>query len=174
MFRKAAVVFTAMSCLTLGIVSERRPHCRRRGRVPLLTLENNTGVTFTDNFNPFDSNSFASRDERALAHLRTAVSSSTRSRPASRTRGSPRSTRGPTVARPSPSRFARVSSGVTVRPFTPADVAATFNLREHESRGERLRTARAGESGDGRGQHGGVELRARRSTRTSWRSPVTS
>jgi len=60
MFKRAAVVFTAMSCLTLGIVMS-VGLTAASGASSTLTLENNTGVTFTDNFNPLDSNSFASQ-----------------------------------------------------------------------------------------------------------------
>lgn len=58
MFKRAAVVFTAMSCLTLGIVMSVGISAAS-GASSTLTLENNTGVTFTDNFNPLDSASFA-------------------------------------------------------------------------------------------------------------------
>jgi peptide/nickel transport system substrate-binding protein len=60
MFKRAAVVFTAMSCLTLGIVMS-VGLTAASGASSTLTLENNTGVTFTDNFNPLDSNSFATQ-----------------------------------------------------------------------------------------------------------------
>ena len=43
--------------------------------------------------------------------------------------------------------------------FTPADVAATFNLVNNDPRGEHLGTSAVVKSGDGLGQHGGVELR---------------
>ena len=58
MFKKAAVVFTACSCLTLGIVMSVGLSAASAAS-STLTLENNTGVTFTDNFNPLDSSSFA-------------------------------------------------------------------------------------------------------------------
>ncbi len=58
MFKRAAVVITAMSCLTLGIVMSAGVE-GASGASSTLTLENNTGVTFTDNFNPLDSASFA-------------------------------------------------------------------------------------------------------------------
>src|ERR1700722_10644447 len=57
MFKRAVVVFTAMSCLTLGIVMTAGLSAAS-GASSTLTLENNTGVTFTDNFNPLDSTSF--------------------------------------------------------------------------------------------------------------------
>ena len=60
MFKRAAVVFTAMSCLTLGIVMS-AGLTAASGASSTLTLENNTGVTFTDNFNPLDSSSFATQ-----------------------------------------------------------------------------------------------------------------
>lgn len=57
MFRKLAVSLTATSCLLLGLmVSMGSPTASAASST--LTLENNTGVTFTDNFNPVDSNSF--------------------------------------------------------------------------------------------------------------------
>lgn len=59
MFRKAAVMFTAMSCLTLGVVASVGLNSASAASPPLV-LEGNTGVTFTNNFNPFDSNSFVS------------------------------------------------------------------------------------------------------------------
>src|SRR5580704_11694627 len=58
MFKRAAVVFTALSCLTLGIVMSVGVSVAS-GASSTLTLENNTGVTFTDNFNPVDSSSFS-------------------------------------------------------------------------------------------------------------------
>ena len=47
-----------MSCLTLGIVMSVGISAAS-GAGSTLTLENNTGVTFTDNFNPVDSSSFS-------------------------------------------------------------------------------------------------------------------
>jgi len=58
MFKRAFVICTAMSCLTLGIVMSAGLQAAS-GASTTLTLENNTGVTFTDNFNPLDSTSFA-------------------------------------------------------------------------------------------------------------------
>lgn len=58
MLRKVAVALTAMSCLTLGLVMS-LGMTPASGASSTLTLENNTGVTFTDNFNPLDSSSFA-------------------------------------------------------------------------------------------------------------------
>jgi peptide/nickel transport system substrate-binding protein len=58
MFRKAAVILTAMSCLTLGIVASVSMNAASATSAPLV-LEGNTGVTFTNNFNPFDSNSYS-------------------------------------------------------------------------------------------------------------------
>jgi peptide/nickel transport system substrate-binding protein len=57
MFRKAIVALTATSCLMLGLVMSAGV-TPASGAGTTLTLENNTGVTFTDNFNPVDSNSF--------------------------------------------------------------------------------------------------------------------
>ena len=60
MIRKLAVVLTATSCLTLGILAGVGAMSASATNAPLV-LEGNTGVTFTNNFNPFDSNSFASQ-----------------------------------------------------------------------------------------------------------------
>ena len=57
MLRKAIIAFTATSCLMLGLVMSAGV-TPASGAGTTLTLENNTGVTFTDNFNPVDSNSF--------------------------------------------------------------------------------------------------------------------
>ena len=57
MFRKGLIAFTATSCLMLGLVVSAGV-TSASGASSTLTLENNTGVTFTDNFNPVDSNSF--------------------------------------------------------------------------------------------------------------------
>lgn len=58
MFRKAAVLLTALSCATLGLVASVGMSAASASSSPPLVLEGNTGVTFTNNFNPFDSNSF--------------------------------------------------------------------------------------------------------------------
>lgn len=58
MFKKFAVILTATSCLTLGIVLSVGINGASAAS-STLTLENNTGVTFTNNFNPLDSSSFA-------------------------------------------------------------------------------------------------------------------
>jgi peptide/nickel transport system substrate-binding protein len=57
MFRKAMIALTATSCLMLGLVMSAGV-TPASGAGTTLTLENNTGVTFTDNFNPVDSSSF--------------------------------------------------------------------------------------------------------------------
>jgi peptide/nickel transport system substrate-binding protein len=49
---------TALSCLTIGMVAASVGAASAAGS-SVLTIEGNTGVTFTDNFNPFDSSSFA-------------------------------------------------------------------------------------------------------------------
>ncbi|MDH2903619.1 MAG: ABC transporter substrate-binding protein [Actinomycetota bacterium] len=57
MIRKIAIIASAMSCLTLGLIS-----ASGAGAAPaqhVLTEEGNVGVTFTQNFNPFNSNSLA-------------------------------------------------------------------------------------------------------------------
>ncbi len=126
MFKRAAVVFTAMSCLTLGIVMS-AGLTAASGASSTLTLENNTGVTFTDNFNPLDSSSFATQmSVRSLIYeplfefdaLKAGVSY-------------------PWLA----TKYAWSNGGKTLTftirtgvkwsdgsAFTPADVAATFNL----------------------------------------------
>ena len=126
MFKRAAVVFTAMSCLTLGIVMS-AGLTAASGASSTLTLENNTGVTFTDNFNPLDSSSFATQmSVRSLIYeplfefdsLKAGVSY-------------------PWLA----TKYAWSNSGKTLTftirtgvkwsdgtAFGPADVAATFNL----------------------------------------------
>ena len=58
MFRKTGVVLTALSCMTLGIVAV-TVGAASGATSSVVTLEGNTGVTFTNNFNPFDSSSFA-------------------------------------------------------------------------------------------------------------------
>jgi peptide/nickel transport system substrate-binding protein len=57
MFRKAGIILTAMACATLGIVASTSLGAASGASAPLV-LEGNTGVTFTNNFNPYDSNSF--------------------------------------------------------------------------------------------------------------------
>lgn len=57
MLRKLLITLTAVSCLSLGIVTEVVTTSGAAG--PVLTEESNTGVTFTNNFNPFNSTSFA-------------------------------------------------------------------------------------------------------------------
>jgi peptide/nickel transport system substrate-binding protein len=126
MFKRAAVVFTTMSCLTLGIVFT-AGITAASGASSTLTLENNTGVTFTDNFNPVDSSSFATQmSVRSLIYeplfefdsLKAGVSY-------------------PWLA----TKYAWSNAGKTLTftirtgvkwsdgsAFTPADVAATFNL----------------------------------------------
>src|SRR5665213_946939 len=58
MFRKIGVVLTALSCLSIGMVAA-SIGAASAATSSVLTIEGNTGVTFTDNFNPFDSSSFA-------------------------------------------------------------------------------------------------------------------
>ena len=60
MFRKSGVALTALSCLALGIAAV-TTGAASASTSSVLTLEGNTGVTFTDNFNPFDSSSFATQ-----------------------------------------------------------------------------------------------------------------
>lgn len=57
MYRKLGVLFTAMACVALGIVTSVGFGAASAASSPLV-LEGNTGVTFTNNFNPLDSNSF--------------------------------------------------------------------------------------------------------------------
>jgi peptide/nickel transport system substrate-binding protein len=58
MIKKLGVVLTAMSCLTIGMVAA-SVGAASAAKSSVITLEGNTGVTFTDNFNPFDSSAFA-------------------------------------------------------------------------------------------------------------------
>jgi len=58
MYRKIGVVLTALSCLTIGIVAASEG-AASAATSSVVTIEGNTGVTFTNNFNPFDSSSFA-------------------------------------------------------------------------------------------------------------------
>jgi peptide/nickel transport system substrate-binding protein len=59
MYRKIGVVLTALSCLTIGMMAASVGSASAAGSSSVVTIEGNTGVTFTDNFNPFDSSSFA-------------------------------------------------------------------------------------------------------------------
>jgi peptide/nickel transport system substrate-binding protein len=58
MFRKIGVVLTALSCMTIGVVAVSLGAASAATGAPV-TIEGNTGVTFTDNFNPFDTSAFA-------------------------------------------------------------------------------------------------------------------
>jgi len=60
MFRKIGVMLTALSCLTIGMVAA-TVGVASAAKSAVLTIEGNTGVTFTNNFNPFDSSSFATQ-----------------------------------------------------------------------------------------------------------------
>jgi len=60
MFRKIGVILTALSCLTIGMVAA-SVGVASAAKNAVLTIEGNTGVTFTDNFNPVDSSSFAAQ-----------------------------------------------------------------------------------------------------------------
>lgn len=60
MFRKIGVILTALSCLTIGMVAA-SVGVASAAKSAVLTIEGNTGVTFTDNFNPVDSSSFAAQ-----------------------------------------------------------------------------------------------------------------
>jgi peptide/nickel transport system substrate-binding protein len=57
MFKKAGVLITAVACVSLGLVTSVGLSAASAASPPLV-LEGNTGVTFTNNFNPYDSNSF--------------------------------------------------------------------------------------------------------------------
>lgn len=57
MLRKLVITATAVCSLSLGIVAGVSATSSAAG--PVLTEEGNTGVTFTNNFNPFDASSFA-------------------------------------------------------------------------------------------------------------------
>ena len=58
MIRKIAIVASAMSCLTLGVISANGASAST-SKNHVLTEEGNVGVTFTHNFNPFNPNSLA-------------------------------------------------------------------------------------------------------------------
>jgi peptide/nickel transport system substrate-binding protein len=60
MIRKLAITVTAMSCLTLAVVGVSMASASS-AKPQILTEEGNVGVTFTKNFNPFNSNSFAAQ-----------------------------------------------------------------------------------------------------------------
>jgi peptide/nickel transport system substrate-binding protein len=60
MIRKLAITVTAMSCLTLAVVGISMASASS-AKPQILTEEGNVGVTFTKNFNPFNSNSFAAQ-----------------------------------------------------------------------------------------------------------------
>ena len=126
MFKRAAVVFTAMSCLTLGMVMS-AGLTAASGASSTLTIEGNTGVTFTDNFNPLDSGSFATQlSVRSLIYeplfefdsLKAGVSYPWLATAYAWSNG------GKTLT-------FTIRTGVKWSDgsaFTPADVAATFNL----------------------------------------------
>jgi peptide/nickel transport system substrate-binding protein len=58
MIRKIAIIASAMSCLTLGVISVNGASASTP-KSHVLTEEGNVGVTFTDNFNPFNGNSLS-------------------------------------------------------------------------------------------------------------------
>jgi peptide/nickel transport system substrate-binding protein len=58
MIRKIAIIASAMSCLTLGVISVSGASAAKSH---VLTEEGNVGVTFTKNFNPFNSNSLVAQ-----------------------------------------------------------------------------------------------------------------
>ena len=63
MFKKAVMLGTALATLSLGAiaVAGAGASAPRIANSTVLTEESNTGVTFTDNFNPLDSNSVATQ-----------------------------------------------------------------------------------------------------------------
>ena len=68
MIRKIAITAAAMSCLMLGIVSVGMASASA-AKPSILTMENNVGITFTKNFNPFDGESFAAQmNVKSLAY----------------------------------------------------------------------------------------------------------
>ena len=149
MFRKAMIALTAMSCLMLGLVMSAGV-TPASGASATLTLENNTGVTFTDNFNPVDSSSFCKEmSVCSLVYeplfefdsLKAGVSY-------------------PWLA----TEYAWSNGGKTLTftirtgvkwsdgsAFTPADVAATFNLVNTDAGDERRGYPAVGESRNGLG-----------------------
>jgi peptide/nickel transport system substrate-binding protein len=61
MYRKIGVLITALACVTMGIVTSVGLGAASAASPPLV-LEGNTGVTFTNNFNPYDSSSFCKEE----------------------------------------------------------------------------------------------------------------
>jgi peptide/nickel transport system substrate-binding protein len=61
MFKKTGALITALACMSMGLVASVGMGAASAASPPLV-LEGNTGVTFTNNFNPFDSNSFCKEE----------------------------------------------------------------------------------------------------------------
>ncbi|MGH9020242.1 MAG: ABC transporter substrate-binding protein [Acidimicrobiales bacterium] len=119
------MLLAALSSLTLGVVAS-GGFSSASAASPTLVLEGNTGVTFTNNFNPFDSNSYASEmSVRSLVYEPLYMFDTIKS-----------GTAYPWLA----TAYAWSNGGKTLTftirsgvkwsdgsAFTPADVAATFN-----------------------------------------------
>ena len=60
MIKKIAITITAMSCCVLGVLGVGLASASS-AKPSILTEESNVGITFTKNFNPFNSNSFAAQ-----------------------------------------------------------------------------------------------------------------
>jgi len=125
MYRKIGVVLTALSCLTIGVAASIGAASAASSSV--VTLEGNTGITFTNNFNPFDSSSFAEQlSVRSLVNEPLFEFDTLKA-----------NTQYPWLA----TSYAFANGGKTLtfdlrkgvkwsdgKPFTSADVAFTFNL----------------------------------------------
>ncbi|NNN02267.1 MAG: ABC transporter substrate-binding protein [Acidimicrobiaceae bacterium] len=129
MLRKSGVAALAMSCFTLGMVAM-GSGAASASTPSVVSLEGNTGVTFTNNFNPFDSSSFATQlSVRSLVNEPLFEFDSLKA-----------NTQYPWLA----TKYAWSNGGKTLtftlrkgvkwsdgKPFTSADVAYTFNLLSH-------------------------------------------
>ena len=125
MIRKIAIIASAMSCLTLGVISANGAAASTKSHV--LTEEANVGVTFTKNFNPFNSNSLAAQmNMKSLTYeplIEFDYLKANTSYPWLAT--AYKFTNGGRTLTFTLRTGVKWSDG---KPFTPADVAYTFNL----------------------------------------------
>ena len=126
MIRKIAIIASAMSCLTLGVISANGASAAT-SKSHVLTEEGNVGVTFTHNFNPFNSNSLAAQMSiKSLTYeplIEFDYLKSNTQYPWLAT--SYKFTNGGRTLTFTLRNGVKWSDG---KPFTPADVAYTFNL----------------------------------------------